>query len=112
MHIVLSDGVYVDCLNINTRNQNQIRALAAFSNPIYYKNKRLGLSNYYNFSSIYLGKDIDGYIKIPRGIKDKLLEKCKEASISYEIEDNREIGRPIRVSFNGDLRIQQLYVVI
>lgn len=107
MHIVLSDGIYVDCLNLSTRIQNQIRALAAFSNPIYYKNIRLGLSNYYNYSSVYLGKDVDGYIKLPRGLKDKLVDKCKNSFIEYEIENKREYGRPIRVSFSGDLRIQQ-----
>jgi len=47
MHIVLGDGVYVDALNLMPRIQNQIRSLAAFDNPIFYKNRRLGYSNYY-----------------------------------------------------------------
>ena len=42
LHMVLSDGVYVDTLNLMPRIQNQIRSLAAFDNPEYYKNKRLG----------------------------------------------------------------------
>ena len=106
-HIVLSDGLYIDCLNLAPRLQNQIRAMAAFDNPIYQKNKTLGLSNYYNFSSIYLGKDIDGYIKVPRGLREKIIDKCEKAGIVYDIEDDREKGRPIRVNFNGDLRLQQ-----
>ena len=56
MHIVLGDGVYVDALNLMPRLQNQIRSMAAFDNPVFYKNKRLGYSNYYNFSAIYMGK--------------------------------------------------------
>lgn len=107
MHIILGDGVYVDTLNLMPRIQNQIRSLAAFDNPIFYKNKRMGYSNYYNFSSIYMGKDIDGYICIPRGLRDKLLSNCKESGIEYDIVDHREKGRPIRVSFNGDLRTGQ-----
>ena len=107
LHIVLADGVYVDTLNITVELQNQIRSLAAFDNPIYYKNKNLGYSNYYNLSSVYLGKDIDGYINIPRGLKEKLIEKCNEACIEYDIEDNREKGRPIRVSFKQSLRDKQ-----
>ena len=107
MHIVFSDGIYVDALNLMPRLQNQIRSMAAFDNPIFYKNKRLGYSNYYNFSAIYMGKDLDGYIRIPRGLRDELLVTCKEAGIEYELVDHREKGRPIRVSFKGDLKPQQ-----
>ena len=107
MHIVLGDGVYVDTLNLMPRLQNQIRSMAAFDNPVFYKNKRLGYSNYYNFSAVYMGKDTDGYICIPRGLFDNLLTSCKEAGVKYDISDHREKGRPIRVSFNGDLKMQQ-----
>lgn len=107
MHIVLGDGVYVDTLNLMPRIQNQIRSLAAFDNPIFYKNKRLGYSNYYNFSAVYMGQDIDGYIRIPRGLREQLINNCKEVNIEYDISDHREKGRPIRVSFKGDLRTGQ-----
>jgi superfamily II DNA or RNA helicase len=107
MHIVLGDGVYVDTLNLMPRIQNQIRSLAAFDNPIFYKNMRLGYSNYYNFSAVYMGKDVDGYILLPRGLRDTLLTNCKESGIEYDIVDHREKGRPIRVSFNGNLRTGQ-----
>lgn len=107
MHIVLGDGIYIDTLNLMPRIQNQIRSMAVFDNPVFYKNKRLGLSNYYNFSSIYMGKDIDGYICIPRGLRESLLVACKDAGIEYDIVDHSEKGRPIRVQFNGDLRTGQ-----
>ncbi len=107
LHIVLGDGIYVDTLNLMPRLQNQVRSMAAFDNPVFYKNKRLGYSNYYNFSAVYMGKDIEGYICIPRGLYDNLIAFCKEAGIEYEMTDHREKGRPIRVSFNGDLKTQQ-----
>lgn len=75
LHMVLSNGVYIDTLNLMPRIQNQIRSLAAFDNPEFYKNKRLGYSNYYNFSAVYLGKDIDGYIQVPRGLKERIIEE-------------------------------------
>lgn len=107
MHIVLGDGVHIDTLNLMPRLQNQIRSMAAFDNPVFYKNKRLGYSNYYNFSAVYMGKDTDGYICIPRGLRENLINACNEAGIEYDIEDHREKGRPIRVAFHGDLRTQQ-----
>ena len=107
LHMVLGNGVYVDTLNLMPRIQNQIRSLAAFDNPEFYKNKRLGYSNYYNFSAVYLGKDIDGYIQIPRGLRENIIQECEKAGISVEVSDQRETGQPIRVSFKGDLRMQQ-----
>lgn len=107
LHIVLADGVYVDALNLMPRIQNQIRSMAAFDNPVYYKNKRLGYSNYYNFSTVYMGSDVDGYIKIPRGLKERLIATCETSAIPFDVSDQREKGRPIRVQFKGDLRVQQ-----
>lgn len=107
LHIVLGDGVYIDTLNLTPKIQNQIRSMAAFDNPLYYKNKRMGYSNYYNFSAVYMGKDENGYICIPRGLKEKVIAECENAGIEYDIEDCREKGHPIRVTFNGDLRMQQ-----
>lgn len=103
MHIVLADGIYVDTLNLMPRIQNQIRAMAVFDNPVFFKNKSLGYSNYYNYSAIYMGMDIDGYIKIPRGLREELLNACKSSGIEYELEEEREKGRPIKVTFKADL---------
>lgn len=38
---------------------------------------------------------------------ENILAECKKSDIEYEIEDQREKGRPIRVSFRGELRMQQ-----
>ena len=57
MHLVLADGVYVNVLNLESRLQNQIRCMDAFDNSVFYKNKRLGYSNYYIFSMVYIGED-------------------------------------------------------
>ena len=107
LHLVLSDGVYVDVLNVKPRLQNQLRCLATIDNPLFYKNKNSGRSNYYNLSTIYLGKDVDGYIRLPRGLYEVLSERCQEAKIPVEVEDERKTGRPIRVQFLGKLSEEQ-----
>ncbi len=107
LHMVLSNGVYVDTLNLMPRIQNQIRSMAAFNNPEFAINAKLGYSNYYNFSVLYLGKDVDGYIQVPRGLRESIIEECNKANIDVDIVDDREMGRPIRVEFLGDLRTQQ-----
>ena len=81
--------------------------MATIDNPVFFKNKRLGYSNYYNFSSIYMGMDTNGYIQIPRGLYEKLRQACDEAGIKYTIDDQRERGTPIRCSFIGSLKDKQ-----
>ena len=66
------------------------------------------MSNYDTPRWIYLGKDyLSGYIQIPRGLQDELLDGAKQADIDYEIEDERQQGRHINVDFIGELRPEQ-----
>lgn len=106
-HIVLSNLTYIDTAGLRPRIQNQIRHLAAFSNPAFYKNQAIGFSNYNESRYIYLGRDENGYIGIPRGLTDTLQEKFDRAGIQYDLVDKRCKGRSINVSFNGELRDSQ-----
>lgn len=108
LHIILSNGIYVDNTNLKAAMQNRIRRMAAISNPVFYKNQAIGTSNYDTARWIYLGKDhLSGYIQIPRGLQDELWENIKQADIDYEMEDERQQGRKINVDFKGELRPEQ-----
>ena len=107
--ITLSNGVYVDSLNLKPSIQNKIRRLAAFRNPVFYRNKAIGTSNFDTASWIYLGKDhLSGYIEIPRGLYEPLTECIEEAGIPYDVADERQGGRSVNVSFKGELREEQV----
>lgn len=106
--IALSTGIFIDCLNLKPTIQNSIRRMALISNTEYYKNQAIGLSNFSTERWLYLGKDhLDGYIEIPRGLMDALAEKLNSSGIPYEISDERQVGRQIKVSFSGELREEQ-----
>lgn len=108
MDITLSNGIYVDSTNLKPAMQNKIRRMAAFSNPVFYKNSAIGTSNYDTSRWIYLGKDyLGGYIQIPRGLQDELIANIDKAGIEYTIDDERQQGRNINVEFNGELRPEQ-----
>ena len=77
------------------------------SNPNFYKNQALGLSNYNNSRTIYLGEDSDQYIHISRGAFNALQDKCTKGNIELIIEDLRCKGNHINVSFNGTLKENQ-----
>lgn len=108
LSITLSNGIYIDNTNLKVSIQNKIRRMAAISNPVYYKNQAIGTSNYDTSRWIYLGKDyLSGYIQIPRGLYDELLENAEQAEIEYTVEDERQQGRKIDIEFIGELRPEQ-----
>lgn len=108
LSIALSNGIYIDVTNLKPSMQNKIRRMAAILNPSFYKNQAVGISNYYVSRWIYLGRDhLNGYLEIPRGLYDKLTEKASRAGIQWQTEDERQRGRPVQVSFRGELRPEQ-----
>ena len=107
LHVVLSDGIYCDVLNVRPRLQNQLRNMATLSNPKFYENRAMGYSNYDTPSALCLAEDVDGYVRLPRGLFESLKDRCEKAGISMEVTDRRQSGRPIRASFQGELRLQQ-----
>lgn len=108
LSITLANGIYIDNTNVKAAMQNRIRRMAAISNPIYFKNQAIGTSNYDTSRWIYLGADhLGGYIEIPRGLYDSLIDNLEQAHIEYEIQDERQAGRNIHVEFKGQLREEQ-----
>ena len=111
LYITLSNGAYVKKANLQPLIQNQIRRMAAFSNPVFFKNQAMGLSNFEHCRYIYLGSDEGGFIKVPRGILENITEACEKAGIEYEIEDKRSKGHPIHAEFIGELKESQIPAV-
>lgn len=111
LFITLANGIYVDTSNLNARIQNRIREMAAFRNPVFYKNQAMGLSNFTNARFIYLGNDENGYIKIPRGLLGSIIEECDKTGIECQIKDERCAGNEIKVEFNGQLKESQVPAV-
>ena len=111
IQITLSNGVYVNTFNLKPRIQNQLRRMAAFPNPVFYRNQIMGLSNFENYRYIYLGSDEGGFIRVPRGVLENIIEECEKVGIEYEIDDKRSKGRGIQVEFTGELKESQLSAV-
>lgn len=107
LSLTISNLIYIKTDNLKPRIQNQIRRMAAFPNPVFFRNRAIGFSNYANPRYIYLGEDDGGYICIPRGLLEELIEKLKAAGIPYLITDKRSAGTTIKAEFTGKLRDSQ-----
>ncbi len=107
LKIILANRVYVDISNVKPRMQNQIRRIAAYSNAEFYKNQAIGRSTQEIPRFISCSEEEDNYISIPRGCYEKLYDMLEYAKIQAEIQDERQLGKSIQVSFKGTLYPEQ-----
>ena len=107
VRIVLADKAYVDKTDIKPRLQNKIRRLAAYNNPEYFRNQGMGISTFGIPRIVYSGEDTEQFIAIPRGCLNKLCKNLKSSNIDYSVEDKRNTGKEINVSFAGELYPEQ-----
>jgi superfamily II DNA or RNA helicase len=105
--IVEANRLYIPKLNISQRALNSIKRLAAFSNPQFYKTQKMRLSTFGVPQIIYSLDETAEYMGIPRGCRSSLISLLNDSKVDYTIEDKRNRGRPIDVSFKGTLHEEQ-----
>ncbi len=107
VEIVKSNRIYLPLGRLSAKAVSHIKRLAAFHNPKYYEllNVRKPL---YNTPSIICRADMtDEYISVPRGCEEPLIELFQNNFTSWSTIDKTNPGRPIDVTFNGELRPEQ-----
>lgn len=107
IRLMISDLIYVDKSGFSQGALNAVKRLAAFRNPEFYKKQAMHLRVYDTPRIIDCGwEDVD-FLGIPRGCIDALIELLETYEIPYTLEDGRQRGRSIDVSFLGELRPEQ-----
>lgn len=107
LKIILANQIFIEKENVKSRMQNQIRRMAAYSNPEFYKNQAMGFSTQGIPRIVYCGSDTEDYICIPRGCEGKFLERLRDSEIPYKMQDERQKGKEIKVTFSGKLYPEQ-----
>ncbi len=106
--LMVSNLVYLDKAGFSQKALNAVKRLAAFRNPEFYKKQAMRLPVYNTprvFDCSYEDQD---FLGIPRGCMDALTGLLEAQNIPYSLEDQRQAGRVIDVSFNGALRPEQV----
>lgn len=111
LNITLSNCIYIEKTNLKPRLQNQIRRMAAISNPSFFKNYAMGLSNFNNPRYIYMGYEDGDYICVPRGLLESIEDNAVAEDIKLNLCDKRCNGEIINVNFAGQLRDEQIRAV-
>lgn len=100
---VLSQRLYVDKTGLPSQLLNQIKRLAAFQNPEFYKKQSMRMSTAGTPRVISCAEDLPQFVVIPRGCSDLLLALLGEHGIRLILEDQRSEGNAVPLQFHGQL---------
>jgi superfamily II DNA or RNA helicase len=105
---VLAQKLFVDKTGLPSPLINQIKRLAAFQNPEFYKKQSMRLSTAATPRVIACAEDLSQFVALPRGCQSELEALLRDYGVPVEVEDQRIGGEPLRFQFQGKLTsIQQ-----
>jgi len=105
--IVVSNLVYIEKQGLPSTLLNQIKRLAAFQNPEFYKKQKLRLSTALTPRVISCSEEFSHYLGIPRGCLAELQELLESIGIQSELVNECFPGKEIAVAFHGQLTSAQ-----
>ena len=107
MDAVLANRIYIKTDQGPSVLYNQLKHLAAFQNPEFYKKQRMRFSTHATPRVICCAEIVDGYLALPRGCLDDVQTLLKEYDIKLNIEDKRITGHETNFLFDGTLNEEQ-----
>ena len=107
LELVLGNQIYIAKDGLTPGLRNRLLRLAAFQNPEFYKAQAMRLSTYDKPRVIACAEDHPHHIGLPRGCLEELRHTLTDLGVRPTVRDERHTGRPLDVSFHGELRREQ-----
>ena len=104
---VLSQRLFVEKAGLPSPMLNQIKRLAAFQNPEFYKKQSMRLSTALTPRVISCAEELARHVGLPRGCRSDLEALLTEHGVALDVEDKRERGDVLQASFRGELTLVQ-----
>ncbi|MBN7796967.1 TOTE conflict system archaeo-eukaryotic primase domain-containing protein [Parahaliea mediterranea] len=112
IEVTLANRLYLPVETLPQGLLARLKRLASFSNPVFFKTQALRFSTQGIPRFISLAKIEQGYLSVPRGCLDEVLELLTEHQITVTIDDKRMSGKRLRgLQFKGSLRSEQTKAV-
>jgi superfamily II DNA or RNA helicase/very-short-patch-repair endonuclease len=108
LELVLSDQIYLSKEPLPPGLRNRLVRLAAFQNPEFYRAQAMRLPVYDKPRIIHCAEDLPHHLGLPRGCLGDVEALLEGLKIKPVLRDERFGGRPITVSFIGELRAEQM----
>ena len=100
---VLAQRIFLEKAALPSALLNQIKRLAAFQNPEFYKKQGLRLSTALTPRVIACAEEMPEHVALPRGCLPALEDLLRQWGVTLAIEDKRESGGPLLARFHGQL---------
>lgn len=107
MSAVLAQRLFVAKDGIPSALLNQIKRLAAFQNPEFYKKQSMRLSTAMTPRVISCAEDLPKHVALPRGCTADLEGLLRVHGVALDLADERVTGAPLDVRFRGKLTAVQ-----
>jgi superfamily II DNA or RNA helicase/very-short-patch-repair endonuclease len=107
LELVLGDQIYVAKEYLVPALRNRLLRLAAFQNPEFYRAQAMRLPTYDKPRIIDCAEDHPQHIALPRGCLADVQALLDGLKIKWVLRDERFGGKPLAVSFKGELRPEQ-----
>ena len=103
VHAVLAQKLFVEKAGLPSPLINEIKRLAAFQNPEFYKKQSMRLSTATTPRVIACAEDLPRFVGLPRGRQSEVEALLRDYGASLEVDDERAAGDPLEVRFTGEL---------
>ena len=104
---VLAGRLFVEKEGLPPSLLNEIKRLAAFQNPEFYKEQAMRLSTALTPRVIGCAEELSRYVALPRRCRESLAELASDVGVELRIDDERTTGSDIDVEFHGRLSEEQ-----
>lgn len=105
--VTQADMLYIPEKSLSPAAQMEVRRLATFANPEFFRAQSMHQSVFGKPRLIDLSELRDGRVAIPRGCKAQLEQLIQEARVTADYSDERSTGNPIEMTFKGTLHPEQ-----
>ena len=100
---VLSQRLFVDKASLPSPLLDQIKRIAAFQNPEFYRKQSMRLSTALTPRIISCAEDLPQHVAVPRGCRTDLEALLRDLGVALEAVDERVGGEQLALRFIGTL---------
>jgi superfamily II DNA or RNA helicase len=100
---VLAQRVFVEKARLPSALLNQIKRLAAFQNPEFYKRQKMRLSTALTPRVVACSEEHSQHVALPRGCVADLRDLLAEHGVGLRFDDQRLLGESLKARFQGHL---------
>lgn len=111
VELVIANRIYLKVGSLPSVMLNQIKRLAAFQNPEFYKRQSMRLSTSFTPRVICCSEITDSYLSLPRGCLKDLVFLLDEYGVKIDLKDERIPGHQTNFEFQGSLNKEQKLAV-